>query len=111
MKEQLDIFEEGARLRDQGIARAVNHADEVNSGWSEAAYIFLNQYIRTHSTFLAEDVREAATGIIPAPPHARAWAAIVLRAAKAGLITKTGYASVKNPKAHRAPVTVWMTKT
>lgn len=99
----------GQQLRDQGIAKAVNHAEKENPNWKEKAFQFLCDYIKGHSEFMIEEVREASEGIVPIAPSSRAWGSIAVRAARSGLITRTGYRSVKNARAHCAIVSVWKT--
>lgn len=108
MSHQYSIeFPSGEDLRDEGMARAITHADNVNEKWSDLAYDFLRRYIRTHAFFMAEDVREASKGTIPEPPHNRAWGGIVRRAATEGLIVGCGIRKVKNPTSHCANAAVW----
>lgn len=97
------------QLRDQGMARATAHADREVPLWSHQAYHFLRSYARYHEQFMAEDVRMASRGVIDEPPSARAWGSVFARAARAGFITRAGYRSVKNVKAHCTPATVWAT--
>ena len=97
----------GSQLRDKGIKQAINNANDTHEKWSEKAYKFLTDYIRSHHEFMTEDVRVASEKKIPIPPSNRAWGGIILRASKAGLITRVGFSSVKNVKAHRTPATVW----
>ena len=56
---------------------------------------------------MTEDVRLASEKEIPMPPSNRAWGGIVVRASKAGLISRVGFSNVKNAKAHKTPATVW----
>lgn len=105
---QLDLF--GARTaRDEGIATAIEHADKVHDGWSEKAYQFLSDYLKENKgLFMAEDVRnKAIKEAFPAPPDQRAWGAVFVRAVKAGIIKRRGYAQVKNPVGHCHPAAVW----
>ena len=97
----------GEQLRDQGIERAVTHADKEIPNWQETAFRFLRHYIKTHKEFLAEDVRETSTFEVPEPPSNRAWGAVMVRAVKEGLIEKNGYKKVSNPLAHKTPATLW----
>lgn len=103
---QLDLFS-GAEKRDKGIAQAINHADAVSPGWSKDAFLFLLNYMRTHSEFMGEEVRTASEGILPEPPDKRAWGAIMVRAVKSGLLVRKEYRSVTNPKAHKSICSVW----
>lgn len=93
--------------RDRGMRKAVDHADMVTDNWSERAYNFLREYIKTNQVFMTENVREASKGMVPEPPSHRAWGAIIVRAAKEGLIRKVGYQSVMNKKAHCTPASLW----
>ena len=101
------MINNGSQLRDKGIKQAINNANDTHEKWSEKAYKFLTDYIRSHHEFMTEDVRVASEKKIPIPPSNRAWGGIILRASKAGLITRVGFSSVKNVKAHRTPATVW----
>ena len=105
MESQLNLFE-GRKLRDEGIERAEEHANK-NYTWSDFAFSFLEGYICFHKRFMAEDVRVASSGIVPSPPSKRAWGAVFVKAVKLNLIRRVGYQSVKNPKAHCTPATIW----
>lgn len=104
---QLDIFE-SRKERDHGIFQAVTHADQVHDSWQERAFMFLTAFKK--STFMAEDIRKAAEGIVPDPPSQRAWGGIIVRAARAGIIERIGFSNVKNVKAHATPASVWRFK-
>lgn len=106
MKEQLDLFL-GNKLRDEGISQSVDNANVKNNKWSESAYNFLVEYIKTNKEFMAEDVRVASKGVVEDPPSNRAWGAIFVLAKKNKLIKSLGFQNVKNPKAHRTPATLW----
>jgi|ETNvirome_6_1000_1030641.scaffolds.fasta_scaffold33731_1 hypothetical protein len=94
-------------LRDRGIKIALDNADSTHDKWSDKAYNFLKDYIKSHREFMAEDVRMASEEEVPIPPSKRAWGGVVLRASKAGLIRRVGFSNVKNLKAHGTPATVW----
>lgn len=106
---QLDIFADAKKRRDSGIKRAVDHADQVHDNWSNAAFIFLNKFMRDHAEFMTEDVRVAAQGVLPEPPDPRAWGAVITRAYRSGLIKRIGYAPVRHFNAHMRPAAVWST--
>lgn len=115
--QQLDLFNHppapeptGEELRDKGMAQAIAHAEQTVPDWSDQAYGFLLQYIAKHPEFMAEEVREASVGIVPEPPSNRAWGGVIRRAALAGKIFRIGFQSVKNPRAHAAPCTLWGVK-
>lgn len=94
--------------RDNSIQAAIWHANDVSPEWSEAAYHCLQWFLqRTDTPFLCEDYRAVAEKYLVPPPSKRAFGAVILRAAKAGLIKKVGYGQVKNVKAHMANATQW----
>ena len=106
MCEQLNLFS-GAHLRDVGIQRAMQHAENKIDNWTAQAYQFLLSYMQANKEFMCEDVREAAKGIVENPPHNRAWGGIFVKAAKLHIIKRKGFKSVTNAKAHCTPATLW----
>ena len=101
------MINNGSQLRDKGIKQAINNANDTHDKWSDKAYKFLVDYIKSQYEFMTEDVRMASEGEIPKPPSNRAWGGIILRASRAGLISRVGFSNVKNAKAHKTPATVW----
>jgi hypothetical protein len=106
---QLSLLD-AIEARDKGINKALTHAEQECEGWGEKAYDLIKQYLSEVSTsFMAEEIRSyAAMYDFPLPPHARAWGAVIVRAAKEGLIKKVGYGQVMNRKAHMANASVWI---
>jgi len=106
---QLDISF-GKKLRDAGIAQAIDHADQYSAGWRQEVYEKLLLFLETRSEpFLAEEFREfAEANGIESPPSLRAYGAIIVRAAKEEKIRKVGYSQVTNARAHRANCSVWI---
>lgn len=106
-EEQLDLFATPQARRDDGMRRAEEHADRVTHAWSALAYGFVHQYVAGLSgadVFITEKLVEAArAAAIPDPPDARAWGSIINRAARNGLIVKSGYAEDR----FCSPKTVW----
>lgn len=77
--------------RDEGIHRAIEHANADGSGWSDLAYAFLRLFLRTHRFFISEDVSDASKlAGMTQPPTDRAWGAIYVRAAREKLIVQDG---------------------
>ena len=101
------MINSGSQLRDKGIKQAINNANDTHEKWSEKAYKFLVDYIKSHKEFMTEELRIDSEKEIPKPPSNRAWGGIILRAVRAGLVHRVGFSSVKNIKAHRTPATVW----
>ena len=101
------MINEGSQLRDKGIKQAIDNADNTHEKWSDKAYRFLVNYIKSQNEFMTEDLRLASEKEIPKPPSNRAWGGIILRAVRARLITRDRFSNVKNAKAHKTPATVW----
>jgi hypothetical protein len=101
-------------LRDQGIQRAVDHADRVESKWSDRAYEMLVRHAKhlgQGSNITSEAIRNHAEWFgLPPPPDKRAWGAVMLRAARAGVIAKVGWTTANDPKVHCNPVSLWQVK-
>jgi hypothetical protein len=96
------------QLADDGMSRAVAHADAVEEGWSDRAYRLLCRYATEHSEFMTEEVRVWAHAIgLPKPPDGRAWGAVTLRAVKASIICCRRYQKTRIPPAHATPRPVW----
>jgi hypothetical protein len=105
MQVQIDF---SRTVTNAGIKRAEDHANKVHGDWSQQAFEFLKIYLRHNKNdFMTEDVRNACKGVVPEAPTARAWGAIILKAAHADLIRKVGIRPVKNLRAHRANAAVW----
>lgn len=78
--------------RDAGMARAQEHAEADNPGWTEAAAAFLVAYAEScGGTFLCEQARAASVGRLPQAENDKAWGAAVVMAVKRGWIVKAGY--------------------
>ena len=101
------MINNGAELRDKGIKKALDNANNTHDRWSDKAYDFLLKYIKYQNQFMTEDVRVASEKAIPKPPSNRAWGSVILRASRSGLINRVGFANVKNAKAHKTPASVW----
>lgn len=103
----------GFQLALIGATTAADHADRVTGGsWTATAWKFLIDYGRRsgQKSFTAEDVRAAAerAQAVPTPPDDRAWGAMFLRASKARLINRIGYAPGKARHCHSGPKAVWV---
>lgn len=106
------VIATGEKLRDLGIAKAINTAESIDPGWSLKAYNMLLEFIAGpggNGTFMTESVRTwaEAKGFV-APASSRAWGGPMVKAKNAGLIKSVGLAPVNNAKAHKANATVWI---
>jgi hypothetical protein len=107
-----DLFDfmqpSAADLATIGMQRAVDHADQVEGGWSELAYAMLEQYAFSHCEFMTEDVRVwAHENGLAVPPDKRAWGAVTLRAVREKLVVCDRYRKTRIPPAHATPRPVW----
>jgi len=106
---QLQLALTGSAMRDIGIRKATQHANQVHEDWSDKAFYFLKWFVtRQHIEFMAEDVREASKNFVAEPPSKRAWGGVIVRAKKQGIIKSVGFRKVSNAKAHSAFATLWV---
>jgi hypothetical protein len=98
-------------LRDAGIKKAVDHANETfpDPEWSKQAYSFLLNFLTVHDNqeFTSEQIRIQADGIVPEPPDPRAWGGVFIRASKSGLIVACGWSIGKRKECHMGPKRLW----
>lgn len=110
-------FEKARELRDDGIKRAVDHADSlapaVAPKWSDTAFDYLLEYARENRSFTSEDVRQAAERAerVTIPPDKRAWGGVVQRASRAGIIERAGFVTAKDPKVHCNNIALWRSRS
>lgn len=100
-------FTAARALRDDGIARAVSHAEADAPGWTEIAYNFLVRYAENHQRFQCWMANQSSknSGAVPVPENEKAWAAPIRKALKNGVIAKDGFAP--NPKRHATDAPVY----
>ncbi len=99
------------QLRDAGMQQAIDHADSEAPAWGERAFRFVKAFATMNLRITSEGARKYAERCgLPFPPDKRAWGAVMIRAARAGLIAKIGYTTALDPKVHCNPVTLWESK-
>lgn len=94
-------YDTAVRARDEGMRRAEDHADKE---WKVLAWDTLVAYFDTHDEFFCDDFWLETR--LPWPREARAIGPLILRAARAGLIEKTG-ASRPSVRSNLTPKPVW----
>jgi hypothetical protein len=89
-----EAHQEAVERRDDGIARALEHAEQETPDWRVGAIRALECFLRERGNlpFLAEVFRVFATSnaLVEEPPDARAWGAVMTRAKKLGLVESCG---------------------
>lgn len=86
-----DDYAASRATRDAGMSAAVDHADTQHIGWTDRAYAFLKQFAKVHTSFISEDVSDAAIEADePQPPTLRAWGSVYRRAIKDDVIIQSG---------------------
>ena len=110
--QQQTLFDTEPKIRrDDGINRAVKHADEEVSRWSNMFYAYCLIWLKNKPAgyeFLMEEIRmDAEKNGFPIPPSKRASGGAPLKLAKNNKIIKVGYGQTTNPKAHCANATRW----
>ncbi len=95
-------------LRDEGMARALDHAETDCPGWSDTAMAFLKRYAEEHAEFTAFMVTAASEldKSFPVPETGHSWGAIYTRAQKGFVIVDSGR-TMKHPKRHACKAIVW----
>jgi hypothetical protein len=98
--------QEGATLRDKGMAQAIGNAEAQHKDWGQKALEMLCRF--PNQTFQTEELRAwAHEQGLPMPPHPRAWGPVTRKASGLGIIRLIGYQNVSNPMAHRTPAALW----
>jgi hypothetical protein len=101
---QLDIdFARAAR--DEGIDRAVSHAESEVPRWADVAFEFVKLYAIQHKgqRFIGRQIVLASKeyGLIQ-PPNDKAFGGPIMRAVREGVIRKVGF--TQDPNRHCAAV-------
>lgn len=86
--------------RDIALIRVAQAAPDE---WKDHAWSWLVDYLEHHATFFPDDAWEAG---LEAPPELRAWGPIVQRAAREGLIVKSGQFRQRT-RGHATAAAVW----
>lgn len=92
--------------RDEGIRQSAEHAEDVSPGWGEAAYTALTLYAGMAGEFNAFQFREYLKSVGLEASVPKAVGAVMLRAARAGIIRKVGYDP--HPERHASPTCRWV---
>lgn len=92
---------------EDGMQRALAHAEEQVPTWGDQALEFLKRYAEKRDVFPGWFVTREAELLqaVPTPPTLKAWGAAFKRAAALGYIKRTGYAP--DPHRHASPCPVW----
>lgn len=86
--------------RDAGMARAEANAPD---GWNDEAYDFVVRYLERHTELHVDDLWNVG---LPTPPNPRALGPVLQRAARSGLMVKTGEYR-PSVRSHLSPKPVW----
>jgi hypothetical protein len=108
MNGQLPIdFTAAMERRDVGMARAVDHANAVESEWSGQAIGMLTAFAaEVGRPFLIEEARAWAEAHgLPTPPDARSWGAVTKRASAKQRIRKVGFGAAAS--SNNSPKVKW----
>lgn len=96
-------------LRDDGMGRAIAHAELLTPTWSSVARQHVEAHARKHANFTTEEVRQRAEAAgFPKPPDNRAWGGVIHGATRDGVMSSSGrYVHANDPKCHHRPVVLW----
>jgi hypothetical protein len=107
----MDDTTEGARLRDEGMATAIAHAERDAPGWGRAALLMVEAFCKNlgQLPFMNEDVRVYAYARgLPLPPDDRAWGGVMRTALLHKVVRQIGTRPVKAASGHRGPRALWI---
>lgn len=94
----------GIALRDEGMAKVVNAADDMWKALYKAHAVHFINARHIDETFLGEDVRRAIEPHIGKPHHPNAWGAmaraVIQRWIKDGFVAVDGMGHAKDAKSH-----------
>ena len=98
-------------LRDEGMARAEDHCEEDDPGWTERAIRSVAAYCEGPGAvkiFTVQDVRTWAESYgFPKPASERGWGPVMMKAARRKIIVKNGVSVSDRPTHHKGFVTTW----
>jgi hypothetical protein len=101
----------GAQQAQEGMERAEAHAEAENPGWRTSADTMLALYMKLEgagATFTAVEAREwCQTQGMPKSPDARAWGAVIRRAAANKRIVSRGFVPSPSSSANNGPRNLW----
>lgn len=103
---------QGQLFRDEGMERSLQHADQVEPGWSDQALAEVRRMATDRHEFTGEHVADVARARgVPEPIERRAWGQVMATAARRGWIEPTGvFETSRHAQAHCRPVRVWRSK-
>lgn len=102
----MDIFDHAEKQRDEGMKRALDHAEENRPGWADEAYRWIGDYAKTHRRFISEECTDAAAVAgLTSPADPRAWGGVFQKAARDCVIRKIGFGVSK--RRHLSPTPLW----
>ena len=82
-------MDKAKRRAELGISRSAEAADRAQSGWCDAAVIFLMAFAKqADKPFLIEEARGKIGELLPAPTDARAWGVVTRQAVRAEFIER-----------------------
>jgi hypothetical protein len=97
------------QARNEGMQRAVDHAEIESPDWAQHAYEWLELFVAAHAEpFISEDVSDATKldEGFPQPPTDRAWGSIYRSAVKRGLIRLAG--TGRSRRRHASICPLWI---
>jgi len=110
MSQQLTLDNAMARAAaDDGMRRALEHAEAECKNWGDLAFRFLTLFCRRNLYFISEDVSAVSKkyGLLQ-PPTDRAWGAVYQRAARAGMMEQDG--TGRSKRRHHSICPRWRSK-
>src|SRR5574340_1762470 len=99
-----DVEQRAREARDAGIRAAIDHANAVDPVGEQRAFAHVASKValmQSGGSTTGENIRILAESLgLPSPADKRAWGAVMVRAAKAGLLRRNGWTTSIDPKGH-----------
>ena len=97
----------GERGRDEGMERAITHAEKCRPGWKDDAIAMIARF--PLEEFRAEQLSAFAyANGLDRPPAERAWGSVMVQARRAGLVAPLGFEKTVGTRiAHTTFVCRW----
>jgi len=92
-----------------GHSMAELAAQHAGAEWQDEAYEAFRQFALRTEYFTTEMARLASPDV-PAPPDARAWGAVALRAKKSNAVAADGWVRAESRTVHGMVVTLWRSR-
>ena len=100
---------EGAKLRDEGMARVEEATEKIAPSWKDTALAIVRLVARKQAEFCADDLHRVADLVeLEEPSDKRAWGPVMMVSIRRGVCEKSGkYCNSERAKVHAMPLPIY----